>query len=68
MMQYPSEARIRAYAEEVFGDPVRSQEWLAGDVPSLHHQTPEILLRSHDPEGLRRVLAVLVQIDYGVVA
>ncbi len=68
MMQYPSESRIRAYAAELFGDADRAHQWLTGDVPSLDNQTPEILLRSNDPEDLRRVLAVLVQIDYGVIA
>jgi len=68
MMQYPSEARIRAYAEELFGDADRAQHWLTGDVPSLDQQVPEVLLRSSNPEDLRRVLTVLVQIDYGVIA
>lgn len=30
MMQHPSETRIRAYAEEVLGDPLQAQQMLAG--------------------------------------
>ena len=67
-MEYPCEVSIRQYAFEVFGDPAKTQDWLSSEIPSLGNSTPESLLTCGDPESLRRVLGVLVQIDYGVVS
>jgi uncharacterized protein (DUF2384 family) len=67
-MEHPSEALIRQYAFEVFGDSAKTEDWLRNEIASLGNITPETLLTSGDPESLRRVLGVLIQIDYGVVS
>ena len=67
-MEHPSEMFIRQYALEVFGDENRTKNWLKSEILALGGTTPESLLGSAEDEHLRRVLSVLVQIDYGVVA
>ena len=67
-MEHPSEDFIRRYAFEVFGDQKRTEDWLRSQIPTLGNATPESLLKSNVDDNLRRVLSVLVQIDYGVVS
>lgn len=67
-MEHPSEDFIRRYAFEVFGDRSRTGDWLGSEIPALGNATPESLLKSTVDDDLRRVLTVLVQIDYGVVS
>lgn len=67
-MEHPSEDFIRHYAFEVFGDRNRTEDWLRSQIPALGNATPESLLKSTVDDSLRRVLSVLVQIDYGVVS
>ena len=65
-MEHPSEAFIRKYALEVFGEPVRTGMWLTSEIPALGNATPDRLLSSNDDGSLRRVPGTLIQIDYGV--
>ena len=67
MVEYPREDVIRRYSAQVLGDGRRSEAWLNSEIPSLGFATPESLLQSADQESLRRVLKVLIQIDYGVI-
>ena len=67
-MDHPSEDFIRHYAFEVFGDRNRTGDWLRSPIPALDNATPESLLKSTIDDCLRRVLSVLIQIDYGVVS
>jgi uncharacterized protein (DUF2384 family) len=67
-MEHPSEAFIRHYAIEVFGDRNRAEDWLSSEIPALGNSSPESLLKSNVDESLRGVLSALVQIDYGVVS
>ena len=67
-MEHPSEGFIRCYALEVFGEPSRTADWLRSEIPALGNATPESLLKSTVDDDLRRVLTVLLQIDYGVVS
>ncbi len=67
-IEHPSEDFIRHYASEVFVDQHRTKAWLRSPIPTLGNATPESLLKSTVDENLRRVLTVLIQIDYGVVS
>jgi uncharacterized protein (DUF2384 family) len=67
-MERPTEAFIRQYAVEVFGDRNRAEDWLRSETPALGNSTPESLLKSNADESLRGVLGALAQIDYGVVS
>ena len=65
-MENPSEIFVRRYALEVFGEQILTDQWLEVKVPALGNESPDTLLKSAVDENLRRVLAVLVQLDYGV--
>jgi len=67
-MEHPSDQFIRRYASEVFGDPAKAETWLRTDIPALHDSTPDSVLISGDMEGMRHILSILIQIDYGVVS
>ncbi len=67
MVEHPREDFIRRYAAQVMGDGRRTEVWLHSEIPSLGFATPESLLQSTAEESLRRVLKVLIQIDYGVI-
>ena len=67
MVEHPREDFIRRYSAQVLGDGRSSEAWLHSEIPSLGFATPESLLQLADQESLRRVLKVLIQIDYGVI-
>ena len=67
MREHPSEEFVRRYAAQVLGDANRSQVWLDSEIPALGLATPTSLLQAGDEASLRRVLKVLVRLDYGVI-
>lgn len=67
MRDHPTDEFIRRYAAQVLGDAKQGQVWLDSEIPSLGFATPSSLLEAGDDASLRRVLKVLVQIDYGVI-
>ena len=66
--EHPTPAFVYQYAREVLDDPVRTQAWLEAPLGLLGNVTPQSLLNSGSDDNLRRVLAVLIQLDYGVFA
>ena len=57
-------ARIRARAEEVFGEPNKAALWLNRPNRSLSHQTP--LEAIQIDTGLQLVMTILGRIEHGV--
>lgn len=57
-------ARIRARAEEVFGEPNKAALWLNRPNRSLSHQTP--LEGIQTDTGLQLVMTILGRIEHGV--
>jgi uncharacterized protein (DUF2384 family) len=65
-LQNPTAEAIRARAVEVFGDEGRARSWLNSGLETFGGRSPEELVSTADPGQLRRVLEVLIRIDYGV--
>ena len=62
----PSANTIWNRAVEVFGDEGKARSWLTTPRDLFGGRTPEELVQSGDPAAQRRVLEVLLRIDYGV--
>ena len=58
------EARIAAWAEEVFGSAAAAEQWLKARIPALGQVTPLSLLDTD--EGAQRVADILGRIEHGV--
>jgi uncharacterized protein (DUF2384 family) len=65
-LQHPTAEAIWARAVEVFGDEAGARSWLASSREILGGHSPEELVSTADPAQMRRVLEVLIRIDYGV--
>ncbi len=65
-LQHPTAEAIRARAVEVFGDEAGARSWLASSREIFGGHSPEELVSTADPAQMRRVLEVLIRIDYGV--
>ncbi len=65
-LDHPSPSAIRNYALEVFGDHAKARSWMNTPRDILGGRTPEDLLTTGDAAEQRRVLEILVRIDYGV--
>jgi uncharacterized protein (DUF2384 family) len=65
-LQHPTAEAIWDRAVEVFGDEAKAQSWLTSRREILGGHSPEELVSTADPAQLRRVLEVLIRIDYGV--
>jgi uncharacterized protein (DUF2384 family) len=65
-LRHPTTEAIWARAVEVFGDEVRARSWLSSSRQIFGGHSPEELVSTADPAQLRRVLEVLIRIDYGV--
>ena len=62
----PNADAIRNRAVEIFGDEGKARDWMNTPRDLFGGRTPEDLIRSGGPEELRRVLEILIRIDYGV--
>ncbi len=65
-LQHPTADAIWARAVEVFGDEAEARSWLTSRRGIFGGHSPEELVSTADPAQLRRVLEVLIRIDYGV--
>ena len=65
-LQHPTAEAIWARAVEVFGDEARARSWLTSSLKSLADTLLRSLSRRLTLRSLRRVLEVLIRIDYGV--
>jgi uncharacterized protein (DUF2384 family) len=65
-LDHPNANAIRNYALEVFGEAAKARSWMSSRRDIFGGRTPEDLLLTGDAAEQRRVLEVLVRIDYGV--
>ena len=65
-LQHPTAEAIWARAVEVFGNEAGARSWLTSSREIFGGHSPEELVSTADPTQMRRVLEVLIRIDYGV--
>jgi uncharacterized protein (DUF2384 family) len=65
-LQHPTAEAIWTRAVEVFGDEAKARRWLTSNREIFDGHSPEELITTSEPGQLRRVLEVLIRIDYGV--
>ena len=63
---HPDADSIWSRAREVFGDEAKALHWMNAPRDILGGMSPQQLLDTGDAAQQRRVLTVLVRIDYGV--
>jgi putative toxin-antitoxin system antitoxin component (TIGR02293 family) len=62
----PDAKAIWNRALEVFGDEAKARSWMVAPRDLFGGRTPKDLVQTGDPMEQRRVLQVLLRIDYGV--
>jgi len=65
-LEHPSASVIWDRALEVFGDEGKARHWMNAPRDIFEDRSPEQLVATGDAAELRRVLQVLIRIDYGV--
>jgi len=65
-LAHPNANAIWERALEIFGDEGRARSWMKTPRDLFDGRAPEELVQSGDPAAQRRVLEVLIRIDYGV--
>jgi putative toxin-antitoxin system antitoxin component (TIGR02293 family) len=65
-LDHPNAKAIWNYALEVFGQEGKARSWVNTPRDIFGGRTPEDLISSGDAAEQRRVLEVLLRIDYGV--
>jgi putative toxin-antitoxin system antitoxin component (TIGR02293 family) len=65
-LKHPNADAIWNRALEIFGDQVKARSWMNTPRDVFDGRTPEELVQSGDAAQQRRVLEVLIRIDYGV--
>jgi uncharacterized protein (DUF2384 family) len=65
-LEHPSAKAVWNRAREVFGDDATARSWMSTARDIFDGRTPEQLVNSGDAAAQRRVLEVLIRIDYGV--
>jgi len=65
-LEHPSAHAIWNRALEVFGDPIKARSWMDTPRDIFGGRSPQDLAVSGDAGEQRRVLEVLIRIDYGV--
>ena len=65
-LEHPSANVIWKRAFEVFGDEVKAHSWMNAPRDIFGGRSPQDLVGTGDPDEQRRVLQVLIRIDYGV--
>jgi putative toxin-antitoxin system antitoxin component (TIGR02293 family) len=65
-LAHPNAKAIWNRALEIFGDEAKTRSWMKTPRDLFEGRTPEELLQSGDPTAQRRVLEILIRIDYGV--
>jgi uncharacterized protein (DUF2384 family) len=65
---HPDAGAIWVRAREIFGDEAKTSHWMNAPRDIFGGMSPRQLLDTGDPAQQRRVLTVLVRIDYGVLS
>jgi putative toxin-antitoxin system antitoxin component (TIGR02293 family) len=65
-LDHPNANAIWKYALEVFGDDAKTRSWMSSPLDILGGCTPDELVSTGDAAEQRRVLEILLRIDYGV--
>lgn len=65
-LAHPIPEIVQARALEVFGDAATAAGWMSDPLPILDGRSPAEMVASGDPGNLRRILEILVSIDYGM--
>lgn len=62
----PTAELVWSRALETFGDEARARHWMNNPRDIFEDRSPQELVDTGDPAQQRRVLTVLIRIDYGV--
>jgi uncharacterized protein (DUF2384 family) len=65
-LQHPSANIVWSRAMEVFGEEAKARSWMESPRDIFGGRSPRELAESGDATQQRRVLEVLIRIDYGV--
>ena len=65
-LKHPNAHAIWNRAIEIFGEEAKARSWMTTPRDLFGGRPPEELVESGDPAEQRRVLEVLIRIDYGV--
>jgi uncharacterized protein (DUF2384 family) len=65
-LEHPSAKAVWNRALKVFGDEAKARSWMRTSRDLFGGRTPEELVNSGDAAQQRRVLEILIRIDYGV--
>jgi uncharacterized protein (DUF2384 family) len=65
-LEHPNANVVWSRALEVFGDEAKARSWMKTARDLFDGRAPEELVNSGDAAEQRRVLEILIRIDYGV--
>jgi putative toxin-antitoxin system antitoxin component (TIGR02293 family) len=65
-LEHPTASAIWNRALEVFGDEAKARHWMNSPRDIFEHRSPQELVATGDAGEQRRILQVLIRIDYGV--
>lgn len=65
-LKHPDANAIWKRALEIFGDEAKARSWMKTPRDLFDGRAPDQLVQSGDPAEQRRVLEILIRIDYGV--
>jgi putative toxin-antitoxin system antitoxin component (TIGR02293 family) len=65
-LKHPHASTIWNRAVEIFGDEAKARSWMKTPRDLFDGLAPEELIETGDPVQQRRVLEILIRIDYGV--
>ena len=66
MDAHPNANAIWNRALEIFGEESKARSWMNTPRDLFDGRTPGVLVQTDDPAAQRRVLKILIRIDYGV--
>ena len=65
-LAHPNANAIWNRALEIFGEESKARSWMNTPRDLFDGRTPGVLVQTDDPAAQRRVLKILIRIDYGV--
>jgi len=65
-LKHPNASAIWDRAVEIFGEEAKARSWMKTPRDLFDGRTPEELVKTGDAGQQRRVLEVLIRIDYGI--
>jgi uncharacterized protein (DUF2384 family) len=65
-LEDPTAEAVWNRAVEVFGDAEQARKWMASSREIFDGRSPQELVDTADPSQLRRVLEILIRIEYGL--